>query len=71
MPAHVVELLLGALTVLAGIVWNNQEKRIAALEAQSKDDRTDRQTLREAVIRLTVTVEHLAKQLGNQHAEGE
>jgi hypothetical protein len=71
MPAHVVELLLGAITVLAGFVWNNQDKRITALETQTKEDRTDRQTLREAVIRLTVTVEHLAKQLGNQHNEGE
>lgn len=63
MPTNVLEMLLGAVIVLGGIVWNNQDKRITTLETRDKERMASDQTLREAVIKLTVTVEHLSAEL--------
>lgn len=55
--------LWAAVTALGGIVWQSQNARIAALEIANKERGTADQTLREAVVKLTVTVEHLSKQV--------
>ena len=69
---NVTELLLGAVTILGGLVWRSLEKRVTDLEGINKERQASDQTLREAVIKLTVTVEHLMEQLGHsRRGEGE
>jgi hypothetical protein len=67
LSVNVQEMLLGAVVVLGGLVWNSQDKRITKLEEDSKVRSASEQTLREAVIKLTVTVEHLMAALGGSH----
>ena len=57
------DILWGAVSVLAGIVWRDQSRRITALEAKQASGESAVQALKEAVVKLTVTVEHLTKQL--------
>lgn len=55
--------LWAATMALGGIVWRSMESRISTLETSNKERGTADQTLREAVVKLTVTVEHLSKQV--------
>ena len=55
---------LGTLvTVLGGIVMSSLNKRLSDLETANKDRALDDRALRDAVVKLTVTVELLAKQV--------
>lgn len=71
MAVNIQEFLLGTVVVLGGWVWRSQDARIKKLEARDEARTVSEQTLREAVVKLTVTVEYLAKHLGVPAQGGE